>query len=436
MARRRRGDNAFTPVHVSEGDHGMPRFLLCWEFGGGLGHAGRFQPLTQELLRRGHEVDLVLREVVHTRSLLRDLGVRTLQAPMWMHQTVGVPNPTISLTEILMGNGYLRAETLAALVAGWQSLMDLCRPDVVVADYAPTATIAARIMGIPVATVGIGFYLPPDAPTLPPFRTWEPIPSGRVEHYDRTVRDTVNQVLTEQGAKPIGRLSDIFRGELPLLCTWPELDHYQRGALPEGQRYHGPTFLPSGGAAPEWPTGRNAGDGPPVFAYLRGSHPDHLAVLQALDQAGCRTLCYMPEVTAGKPPPLDSPRICYSKGPVHMAQTLPQSRLVICHGGEATLAQAVLAGVPVMLLPMQAEQFLMSQRVAASGAGINVAARPRPTPFGEILDTLLNKPDHARHAQALASRYASFDHDAQTVELVDAFESLLPAGIVSGPDQA
>jgi UDP:flavonoid glycosyltransferase YjiC (YdhE family) len=223
----------------------------------------------------------------------------------------------------------------------------------------------------------------------------------------------------------VAKLADIFRGELPLLCTWPELDHYRRGALPPGQAYFGPTFLPSGGEVPQWPPG----DGPTVFAYVRAAHPDHVALLQALDQMGCRTLCYMPEVASGKPEPHPSPRIRYAQGPVDLSLALPQSRLAICHAGEATLAQAVLAGVPVMLLPTQAEQFLMAMRVQESGVGINVAARPRPTPFGEILHELLDPPAHAQaHAQAaraLAQRYAAFSHEGQTRALVDAFESLL-----------
>lgn len=400
----------------------MARFLMCWEFGGGLGHAGRFKPLAQELMRRGHQVDLMLRDLVHTRALLSDLGVRMLQAPMWIHQTVGVPNPTISLSEILMGNGYLTPASLAGLVAGWQGVMDLSQPDVVVADYAPTATIAARTRGLPVATVGIGFYLPPDASPLPPFRTWEPIQAGRVAHYDQLVLGTVNTVLREQGAPPVAKLADILRGELPLLCTWPELDHYRRGPLPAGQHYLGPTFLPSGGVAPEWPQG----DGPRVFAYVRASHPDHVALLQALDQLGCQTLCYMPEVAAGKPPPVVSPRIVYSKGPVHLGQALAQAQLAICHAGEATLAQAVLAGVPVLLMPTHGEQFLMAIRVEESGAGINVATRPRPTPFKAMLEQMLCQNAHRDAARALAQRYGDFTHEGQTQTLVDAFESLIP----------
>lgn len=404
----------------------MARFLLCWEFGGGLGHAGRFKPLAQELIRRGHQVDLMLRDIVHTRALLGDLnaqGARILQAPIWLHQTVGLPNPLISLSEIVTGNGYLKASSLMGLVEGWRGAMQMAQTDVVVADYAPTATIAARTLGIPVASVGIGFYVPPDASPLPPFRTWEPIAAGRVEHYDQLVLNSVNEVLQGYQAPPLHKLADIFRGDLPLLCTWPELDHYGRGPLPAGQHYMGPTFLPSGGEAPQWPEG----DGPTVFAYVRSTHPDHLALLQALDKLGCRTLCYMPEVAAGKPEPLKSARIRYAQGPVHLGQALPQAQLAICHAGEATLAQAILAGVPVMMLPTQAEQFLMAVRVEQAGAGINVAARPRPTDYTALLRQMLHEPAHRQATQALAQRYQAFTHEGQTSDLVDAFESLIPA---------
>lgn len=401
----------------------MARFLMVWEFGGGLGHAGRFKPLAQELMRRGHQVDLMLREIVHTRSLVGDLDVRILQAPFWMHETVGLPTPQISLPEILLGNGYLQPQSLTAMVAAWQAVMSLARPDVVVADYAPTATIAARIEGIPVGTVGIGFYLPPDRAPIPPFRTWEPIQPGRVEHFDRQALEVVNTVLSAQGARPIAQLADIFRGDKPLLCTWPELDHYQRGDLPAGQAYHGPTFLPSGGQAPAWPVG----DGPKVFAYVRSAHPDHLALLKALDDHGCRVLCYIPEVASGQPVPLSSPRIHYAPGPVHLGQAFSQCQMVVCHAGEATLAQAVLAGLPVLMLPTQAEQFLMATRLEETGAGINVARRPRPTAFGPLVAELLNRPQHAQAAKALAQRYQAFTHEGQTHDLVDELEALLPS---------
>ena len=76
----------------------MAKFLMGWELGDGLGHAARIKPLAQELQRRGHEVLLVLRDLVQPAEILQDLqGTPRLQAPHWQHQTRGLPQPLASL---------------------------------------------------------------------------------------------------------------------------------------------------------------------------------------------------------------------------------------------------------------------------------------------------------------------------------------------------
>jgi len=56
------------------------------------------------------------------------------------------------------------------------------------------------------------------------------------------------------------------------------MDHYRRSALPPGERWYGPTYLPGAGAPPEWPPGA----GPLVFAYVKDAYADHPALLDAL----------------------------------------------------------------------------------------------------------------------------------------------------------
>jgi UDP:flavonoid glycosyltransferase YjiC (YdhE family) len=181
-------------------------------------------------------------------------------------------------------------------------------------------------------------------------------------------------------------------------------------------------MLPAAGLRPEWP----AGSGPKVFAYLKAAHPDHGAVLQALVKRGCRTVCYLPEVASGQPPPVVSPLIHYARGPVDLGAALPDSELCICHAGEATLAQALLAGVPLLLLPMQMEQFLIARRVGQSGSGINAAERPRPLEYAAVIGTLLGNSAARRAAGAFAQRYAGFTPQQHTRDLADEFERLLP----------
>lgn len=399
----------------------MARFLMAWEFGSGLGHAGRMAPLAQALVERGHQVDVVLKEVVHTQSMFKAVPVRIFQAPLWMHRTFGLPSPQATLAEIVLNAGYLKADSLGALVGAWRSLMQVTQADAVIADYAPTALIAAHIEGLPTASLGIGFYVPPDVAPIPPFRTWESLQQGRVAYHDQQALDVVNQVVQAGGAQPLSKLAQIFRGDRPLLCTWPELDHYGRGELPPGERYFGPNVSPASGLAPQWPEGQ----GPKVFAYIRHGHPDHLNMLEALVAKGCRTLVYMPEVSSGQPPPLSSPLIHYSRGPVHLQQVLADCALLVCHAGAGTMTEALLAGVPVLMLPAQAEQFLIAMRVQDTGAGINAAQQARPPKFKAMVDTLLDRAEHRRAAQALAHKYAGFSLEQQTQDLVAEFEALL-----------
>ena len=399
----------------------MAHIVFAWELGGGLGHAGSIKPLAQEARRRGHQVSLCLRDLVHTDAVLRNIDAHRFQAPVWLHQVNGIPSPPANMAEILMSCGYLNADALRGLWIGWRSLLASLKPDFLVADYSPTAVLAARSLGIPSASTGLGFFIPPDATPLPKIRDWESIQPGRLEHAETTVLNSINTVFREAAFPPLQRLSQALMGDTPLLLSWPELDPYGREVLPPGQRWWGPSMLQAGGEIPIWPKG----DGAKVFAYLKSGHPDHELVLKALVKLGCRTVCYLPEVAAGRPPPVVSPLIHYSAGPSDLTHTLPGCDLCICHAGSATIAQALLLGVPALLLPTQAEQFLVARRIGKIGMGINAAERVRPLDYITLIASMLGESSYRSAARTFADRYAGFTPAQQTLDLVDEFEKLL-----------
>ena len=400
----------------------MKHIHFAWELGGGLGHAGRLKLLAEEAVRRGHQVTMSLRDLVHTNNVLRDTDVPRFQAPVWLHQVHGVPSPPVSLAEILLTCGYLNANALQGLFVGWRNLLGSLKPDLVVADFAPTALLAARSLDIRSAAIGIGFSMPPDVSPLPPIRDWEAVAIGRLEAADKQMLGSINGVLQAIGTAPLERAAQALQGDSPLLLTWPELDHYGRDTLPDGERWWGPSMLPQAGSAPVWP---DVDSGPKVFAYLKTEHPDHVAVLQVLVKSGCRTLCYLPSVASGKPAPVISPLIHYASGPVDLAATLIDCELCICHAGEGTIAPALLAGVPVLLMPSQTEQFLISRRVAATGAGVNAAQLRRPTNYAAIVASMLGASTYRDAAQAFAARHADFTVSGQTNALTNEFERLM-----------
>lgn len=399
----------------------MAGIFFSWELGGGLGHAGSIKPLAEEMIRRGHRVSLGLRDLVHTDVLLSGIEAPRHQAPVWLHRVHGVPSPPASMAEILMACGYLNADALRGLFVGWRNLLMLLRPDLLVADYSPTAILAARSLGIPSVATGPAFFIPPVDARFPCIRDWEQIPAGRLDHAERSVTTAANTVLTETGAPPIAYATSILGGDHALLLSWPELDPYGRETLPEGMHWWGPSMLQSGGEFPAWPGGK----GKKVFAYLKSAHPDHELVLKALVALGCSVVCYLPELASGRPPPVSASCITYCNGPADLARVLPECDLCVCHGGAATVAQSLLCGIPLFLLPMQGEQFLVARRIGRLQLGLNAAERPRPVDYAALLSSVLEAPEYGAAAESFAARHAGFSSLRHTQSLADEFERIL-----------
>lgn len=399
----------------------MAHIHLSWELGGGLGHAGRLKALAIALRARGHQVTMSLRDMVTTRPMLAGQDIALFQAPLFLHNTVGLPPPA-SLADILLRCGYLDASALGGLVDGWRALFRQLRPDLVVADYAPTAILAARSLGLRSASVGNGFFSPPACRALPPIRDRDGVPAARLQEAEAHVLRIANAVLAASGgergpAAPFTLGADLLLGDAPMLCTWPALDHYARAAL-QDLRWFGPIFPQQDGAAPPWPQG----GGRKVFAYLKAGHPDHVALLQALADEACPTLVYLPEVAGGMAPPVVADTLIYLRGPAPLAPVLAEADLCICHGGDATVAQALLAAVPVLLLPMQAEQALLARRVEHNGAGINAALRAAPVDWRALLRQLLDQAQYRQAARRFAARHRAHDPQAMLEQLALALE--------------
>ncbi len=57
---------------------------------------------------------------------------------------------------------------------------------------------------------------------------------------------------------------------------------------------------------------------------------------------------------------------------VDQARVFDRAEVVVCHGGSGTVFGAVAAGVPLVVVPVFADQFENGHRVAGTGAGVVV----------------------------------------------------------------
>lgn len=105
---------------------------------------------------------------------------------------------------------------------------------------------------------------------------------------------------------------------------------------------------------------------------------------------------------------------------IDQARVFSESALVVCHGGSGTVFGALAAGVPVVVVPVFADQFDNGRRVARTGAGlvvetaeedvnggrsvITATEAPRTT---NAIDEALRDESYRRAARAIANDMAA-----------------------------
>ncbi|MCG8324934.1 MAG: hypothetical protein MI673_05410, partial [Thiotrichales bacterium] len=199
----------------------MKTVLLAWELGGGLGHVGRLQAIARQLAAQGYQPVFVIRNLNEASSLLDYSGWRIYQAPVFMKFARG-GFASASHADLLMHNGFAKAGELLPQVSAWQTLIETCKPSLIIADHSPTLCLAARGI-VPVVAIGTGFTLPPvDKPEFPRLR--DDVPSTAPQSH---LLDVIQEVQKQRRLPCPETVTGIMDTERRLLCSLPELDPYR-----------------------------------------------------------------------------------------------------------------------------------------------------------------------------------------------------------------
>lgn len=408
----------------------MARVLFAWELGAGYGHLSRLLPVALALRERGHDPVFAVRDLMGAEALLTPHGITAFQAPLWLGKLTNLP-AAIHYAELLMRFGFLHPTALTGICRAWRNLVQLLDPTLLVLDHAPTALLATRGTGIARLNLGDGFCIPPPSRPIPPFAWWQQENMARVQDSEQHVLATANRVLQALDAPPLAALSDLAECDAQLLCSFAELDHY--AADRAATRFVGPLFSLGQGADMAWP----AGDGPRVFAYLRPNYAALDLVLAALQGLPARVLAHVPGASRQTLQRFGSERLQFSEAPLDIATMALQCDLAISNGGAGTTAAMLLAGKPLLLLPMQMEQTMAARRVVGLQAGLALppeAAGQLPRLLQDMLaDTALSQ-----GARTFAARHAGYDQADTVRQVADRCEALMHGAAPShrGPASA
>ena len=327
------------------------RVLLAAEFDRGGATLTRLLPLASALAERGHEVTLVA----------PGGAAPSIEAPRW---TVAPPPGFVALSyaDVLMHGGYAAPDALRDLMTGWRRVLEQAEPDLLVADFAPTAMLAARVAGVAMAAVGDGFSLPPLTAPLPDMRPWAGVSAEAIESVEGRVLAVVNARLAAARGRPLRWLRGLFEGVPSFLCAFPELDHYV-GRAADG--FYGAVFPASDGAAAVWPVG----EGERVYVDLDPRHPALPGVVEALGRLGLPALVQGRGMTARQADGLERGLVQVTSA--GLESVLGGCDLVVCQGMEV-VAPCLLAGKPVLMAPVFVEEMMVLHRVATQGLGHGV----------------------------------------------------------------
>jgi MGT family glycosyltransferase len=110
----------------------------------------------------------------------------------------------------------------------------------------------------------------------------------------------------------------------------------------------------------------------------------------------------------------------------HVENYVPQSLLlphcsaVICHGGAGSTLSSLARGLPLLILPQRADQYVIGELVVAAGAGL-LLAPPDVTPLSvrASVVALLIEPDRWVGARCLQGEIAAMPDPTEAVHLIE-----------------
>jgi UDP:flavonoid glycosyltransferase YjiC (YdhE family) len=389
---------------------------VLFTFAGGSGHAEPLVPIARAVHAAGHGVAFA--------------GRHGAVAPLEVHGFTLFPGPAdatagpATITPLLeidmereyevLRDAYAHRFARAAAVRLLQ-LNEQWQPDVVVCDEVDFGSmIAAERLGLPHATVLVtaaGSFVRPEVVA-------EPLDALRAEH--GLPADPGLAMLARQLV--VSPFPPSFRD--PTCPLPPNTLSIRSGA--EDRVAMGDT--------PPWVVPRRS-DRPNVYFTLGTVFNEESGDLFARVLTGLRELPINVVVTLGRN--LDAEVVGRQPENVHVERYIPQSALLtscdlmINHGGSGSVIGSLAHGVPLVVLPMGADQPLNAARCEQLGVGMVLdAVRAISRSVAEAVTTVLSDPNFRVAAQRIRDEIAALPGPEAVVPLL---EGLLHKGTTSPP---
>ncbi len=323
---------------------------------------------------------------------------------------------------------------LAELTAALMQYIEDFQADILLTDLNLYAgPIAAEVCQIPYASYCaiVNTYVSPDAPPYGMGVDWYPESNMRrwlwpiyrigmravLWRYDRIV----NRVRHYYGL-PSAHGAMLAHSPYLALIPTTEAYEYPRRAVPAYMMYIGPVTTSERGEVHDDFDWAWLDDGRPTVYVSMGTIVDGTDIFRnALEAA--RGADWKMVMAIGREGDArkyaDAPPNVLVRNFVPQLALLDKVQAVVSHGGNNTVTETLLHGLPLVVIPNSADQPESAGRVKASGAGIRM--RPReatPRRLRQSIEAILNKPSYRAAAQRIQASYQRCDGPVTAARLV------------------
>jgi UDP:flavonoid glycosyltransferase YjiC (YdhE family) len=374
----------------------MKTVMFAWELGRGLGHLMNMRRIAQRLTPHGVRTIAAIDDP-SSAGPLQNAVDEIVGAPRWpLHSRPAAQRFVLSsttLNDILSGAGLADGAAVDRLLGAWDELFKSARPDLVIADFAPLAALAARGR-IPLVLIGNGYTLPPqEMPRFPLLHRQAP----PMWDEERTLA-TVNSAVCRRGWTMLERLPQLFSGDACLVQSFPLLDPYDTQRI---QELDGPIF-------DRMPEPMVAGASS-IFVYLSAGYVPHPSIFGALKPFARHVRIHAPRAPVDKLDDLRHAGAQIDPEASPLAEVLPATRLLVHNGGSGVASEAVVAGVPQLVLSAQIEQDLSGEALRFAGVGNLVKTyEPGASVSPELIAGMLADEAMAAKAAELAEQHRRY----------------------------
>lgn len=401
--------------------------ILCLPYTHTLSHVSRPLAVALELRRRGHEV--VFAGAGSKVGFIEQEGFPVV--PLYE------PDPEEIYGNIRKGRlRFVSDSDIFTMLDADAQLISSLRPDLVLSDGRFTAPISCHLAAVKhAALVNVSSTEYRAHPYVPLFE-WLPEKVVSRDSFFWKRLDRLNlfleMLIFDQAMSTFGALSRRYKlpktitatnclvgKDLTLLPDIPE--YFPTRNLPADYRYIGPLTLQQSRAMPDWWEQALAQKKTIVYItmgstglsdffskaveYFRGI--DAIAVITTGGQAG---------IGANLPDNIHVEE--YLDGDVVMAA----ASLVVCHGGNGTIYQALQQGKPVVGIPTIPDQQFNMRQVQRLGVGVSICwnsfARDAKTLFSAIA-TVLDDPGYLENARRMQQKLRAYDAPVLACDLLE-----------------